>query len=173
MRICRFNDNRLGVTQDDLVYDVTSALDLLPTCRYPLPQNDLLIKALTGLKLPNKAAMATAQTPHVSDVKFLLPVADPGQIIGAPINYEAHIDESKQDAVIAHGWAITSIGDWGPFLNAGSSLVSFGDEIALRFTDRRNDQEVELGVVVGSVCHQVKAADAMQHIAGYTLAMSS
>ena len=171
MRLCRFNDNRLGVVKDDVVYDVSSVLDLLPACRYPLPQKDLLIEALAGLKGPIAAAMATAQTVPLAAVKFLSPVANPGKIIGAPINYAAHIEESRQDAGIAHGRVITSIGDWGLFLKAGSSLIGFRDEIVLRFADRRNDHEVELGVVIGSVCHQVKAADAMQHIAGYTMAL--
>lgn len=171
MKLCRFNDNRLGVVQGNSVYDVSSVLDLLPSCRYPLPQKDLLIEALASLRAPISAAMSTAQTFPIEAVRFLSPVANPGKIIGAPINYEAHIDESKQDAGIAHGRVITSIGDWGLFLKAGSSLIGFGDEIVLRFADRRNDHEVELGVVIGSVCNQVKAADAMAHIAGYTMAL--
>jgi 2-keto-4-pentenoate hydratase/2-oxohepta-3-ene-1,7-dioic acid hydratase in catechol pathway len=171
MRLCRFNDNQLGVVKDALVYDVSGVLDLLPACRYPLPQKDLLIEALASLKAPIDAALKAAKTYAVADVKFLSPVANPGKIIGAPINYEAHVQESKQDAGIAHGRVITSIGDWGLFLKAGSSLIGFGDEIVLRFDDRRNDHEVELGVVIGSVCRQVKAADAMAYIAGYTMAL--
>lgn len=171
MRLCRFNDNQLGVVKDGLVYDVSSVLDLLPACRYPLPQKDLLIDALGRLRAPIDAAVKTAKTYPVQEVKFLSPVANPGKIIGAPINYEAHIDESKQDAGIAHGRVITSIGDWGLFLKAGSSLIGFGEEIVLRFDSRRNDHEVELGVVIGSVCGQIKAQDAMQYIAGYTMAL--
>lgn len=171
MKLCRFNQGQFGVVIGDLVYDVSSVLDSLPVCRYPLPQKDLLIEALSSLKAPIQAALKTARSYARTDVKFLSPVANPGKIIGAPINYEAHIDESKQDAGIAHGRVITSIGDWGLFLKAGSSLIGFDDEIVLRFNDRRNDHEVELGVVIGSVCHQVKAQDAMQHIAGYTMAL--
>lgn len=171
MKLCRFNDNQLGVVKGDVVYDVTSVLDLLPVCRYPLPQKDLLIKALGGLKAPIEAALKTAKTHVVTDVRFLSPVANPGKIIGAPINYEAHVQESKQDAGIAHGRLITSIDDWGLFLKAGSSLIGFGSEIVLRFEGRRNDHELELGVVIGSVCSQIKAQHAMQYIAGYTMAL--
>jgi 2-keto-4-pentenoate hydratase/2-oxohepta-3-ene-1,7-dioic acid hydratase in catechol pathway len=152
------------------VYDVSAVLDLLPSCRYPLPQKDLLIDNLASLREPIAQALETAQSYPVAEVRFLSPVANPGKIMGAPINYEAHIDESKQDAGIAHGRSVTSIGDWGMFLKAGSSLIGCSDEIVLRFADRRNDHEVELGVVIGSQCHQVKAADAMGHIAGYTIA---
>lgn len=171
MKLCRFNDNQLGVVKDGLVYDVSGVLDLLPTCKYPLPQKDLLIEALGSLKAPIEQALKTAKTSPADSVKFLSPVANPGKIIGAPINYAAHIDESKLDAGIAHGRAITSIGDWGLFLKAGTSLIGFGDEIVLRFADRRNDHEVELGVVIGSECRAVAAAAAMQYIAGYTVAL--
>ena len=37
MKICRFDDNRLGLVEGDEVRDVTAALELLPSHRYPLP----------------------------------------------------------------------------------------------------------------------------------------
>ena len=171
MKICRFNGGRLGVVQDDLVHDVTSVLEQLPAQRYPLPQKDLLIEALPGLREAITRAMQGAQRHPVDTVRFESPVANPGKIIGAPINYQDHIAESKADAGIAHGRTITTIGDWGLFLKAGSSLIGCGQAIELRFADRRNDHEVELGVVIGSVCRQVARADAMAHVAGYAVAL--
>ncbi len=171
MKICRFNAGRMGVVRDGWVYDVTSVLDLLPAQRYPLPQKDLLVEALPLLRGPMEQAMQGAQRFAVADVRFESPVANPGKIIGAPINYEAHVEESKQDAGIAHGRAITSIADWGLFLKSGSSLIGCGEDIVLRFEDRRNDHEVELGVVIGSVCRQVPRAQAMAHVAGYAIAL--
>ncbi len=171
MKICRFNGGRLGVVQDGEVFDVTSVLDLLPAQRYPLPQKDLLIEALPQLKVPLRQAMTNAKRYAVADVSFLSPVANPGKIIGAPINYKAHVKESRKDPGIAHGRSVTSIGDWGMFLKAGSSLIGCGQEIELRFADRRNDHEVELGVVIGSVCRNVKRDVAMAHVAGYSIAL--
>jgi 2-keto-4-pentenoate hydratase/2-oxohepta-3-ene-1,7-dioic acid hydratase in catechol pathway len=170
VKLCRFNQGQLGVVDQGRVYDVSAVLDLLPSCRYPLPQKDLLIDNLASLRKPMMHALETAHSYPVADVHFLSPVANPGKIIGAPINYLSHIDESKQDAGVAHGRDVTSIGDWGMFLKASSSLVGCSDEIVLRFADRRNDHEIELGVVIGSACHQIKAADAMACIAGYTIA---
>lgn len=171
MKICRFNGGRLGVVDNSLVYDVTSVLDLLPAQRYPLPQKDLLIEALPRLRPQLLKAMAGAQRHAADTVRFDTPVANPGKIIGAPINYQDHIAESKADAGIAHGRQITSIADWGLFLKAGSALIGCGQEIALRFGGRRNDHEVELGVVIGSICRQVSRADAMAHVAGYAVAL--
>ncbi|MEO6625907.1 MAG: fumarylacetoacetate hydrolase family protein, partial [Burkholderiaceae bacterium] len=120
---------------------------------------------------PLRDAMAGATCHRVADVRFDAPVANPGKIIGAPINYQAHLAESQVNPAIAHGRAVTSIADWGLFLKAGSSLIGCGQDIQLRFADRRNDHEVELGVVIGSTCRQVAKAQAMQHVAGYTVAL--
>jgi 2-keto-4-pentenoate hydratase/2-oxohepta-3-ene-1,7-dioic acid hydratase in catechol pathway len=171
MKICRFNGGRLGVVHDGEVHDVSSVLELLPAQRYPLPQKDLLIEALPALREPMRQAMQGAQRHALASVVFDSPVANPGKIIGAPINYQEHINESKADAGIGHGRKITTIGDWGLFLKAGTSLIGCGQEIVLRFDDRRNDHEVELGVVIGSECRQVARADAMAHIAGYAVAL--
>ena len=171
MKICRFNGGLLGVVQDGTVYDVSRVLDLLPPQRYPLPQKDLLVEALPSLMQPLRQAMETARRHAVAGVRFASPVANPGKVIGAPINYKAHVEESQKDQGIAHGRAVTSIGDWGMFLKAGSSLIGCGQDIELRFADRRNDHEVELGVVIGSVCRNVKRQDAMAHIAGYAIAL--
>ena len=171
MKICRFNGGLLGLVVGDEVVDVSPALEQIPAQRYPLPSHDLLVAALPTLRGALQEQATRGARHPVSGVKFDSPVANPGKIIGAPINYHAHAQESKADAGIAHGRSITSIGDWGMFLKAGTSLIGCGDDIVLRFADRRNDHEVELGVVIGRECSQIKASDAMTCIAGYTIAL--
>lgn len=171
MRICRFNGGRLGVVQGEKVIDVTPVLGLIPAQNYPLPQKDLLIEALPHLRSAIEAEAKKGASHSVTSVKFDSPVANPGKIIGAPINYKAHVEESKADANIGHGRNITSIGDWGMFLKAGTSLIGCSDDIVLRFPERRNDHEVELGIVIGKQGNQIKAADAMDYIAGYCVTL--
>jgi 2-keto-4-pentenoate hydratase/2-oxohepta-3-ene-1,7-dioic acid hydratase in catechol pathway len=171
MRICRFNGGRLGLVRGNQVIDVTPVLGLIPAQHYPLPQKDLLIEALPELRSAIEAEAQKGAVHALADVRFEPPVANPGKIIGAPINYKAHVDESKADAGIGHGRNITSIGDWGMFLKAGSSLIGCSDEIVLRFPERRNDHEVELGVVIGRQGSRIAAADAMDYVAGYTVAL--
>ena len=43
MKICRFNDNRLGLVADDGVRDVSGALAKLPSASYPFPRHDSLL----------------------------------------------------------------------------------------------------------------------------------
>ena len=171
MRICRFNGGRLGLVRGDKVIDVTPVLDLIPAQRYPLPQKDLLIEALPQLRAAIEAQAKQGVRHPIASVKFQSPVANPGKIIGAPINYKAHIEESKADAGIGHGRNITTIGDWGMFLKAGTSLIGCDEDIVLRFAERRNDHEVELGVVIGRQGNRIAAADAMRYVAGYTVAL--
>jgi len=171
MMICRFNGGNLGLVKGDQVIDVTPVLGLLPAQHYPLPQKDLLIEALPKLRGAIEAEAKKGTSHALSSVRFEPPVANPGKIIGAPINYKAHVEESKADANIGHGRNITSIGDWGMFLKAGTSLIGCSDDIVLRFPERRNDHEIELGVIIGKQGNQIKAADAMGYIAGYTVAL--
>src|SRR5574338_1193356 len=43
MRICRFDDDRLGLVDGETIHDVSAALERLPQVRYPFPRHDALI----------------------------------------------------------------------------------------------------------------------------------
>ena len=43
MKVCRFDDGRLGLIQKDEVVDVTGVLDALPARRWPFPIHDEMI----------------------------------------------------------------------------------------------------------------------------------
>jgi 2,4-didehydro-3-deoxy-L-rhamnonate hydrolase len=171
MRLCRYDDNRLGVVRDGQVFDVTAVLDKLPALRWPLPPGDLLIANLAKLR-PEIEKLARGNTSKsIDQVKFLSPVANPTKIVAAPVNYQKHIDEAKVDATINFGQDVKTIDFYGVFLKSSSALVGASEGVALRFTDRRNDHEVELGVVIGKTCDRVSRADAMKYVAGYSIAL--
>src|SRR5262245_28087089 len=166
MKICRFDDNRLGVVRDGMVYDVTPALKKIPASGYPLPRHDPLIAALPKLKL-----VAKGKGKPVSKVKLLSPVANPGKIIAAPVNYTKHLEEALADKGIHHGNLIGEIHKVGCFLKATSAVVGAGEGVDLVHTDRRNDHEVELAVVIGAKAKNVSAAQALAHVAGYCIGL--
>ncbi len=173
MKLCRFNGGRLGVAHPErnVVVDVSAVLDRIAPQRYPLPQQDLLVASLPSLRGHIEDAERHGQSLALDSVVLDSPIANPGKIIGAPVNYADHAAEGQQDKGIAHGRQIPPIGEWGMFLKAGSSLVGFGQEIELRFADRRNDHELELGVIIGSTCRRVRRSEAMKHIAAYCIAL--
>src|SRR2546426_8446075 len=173
MRFCRFGDGRLGLVEDSMIRDVTAALDVLPAYRYPLPPYDVFIANLDRVVERARSIAASSPVLPVAGLKFLSPVANPSKVIGAPVNYQKHLDEVHDDPQLHHGSEAHSapIHKMGLFLKASSSLVGPGEGIALRKLDRRNDHEVELAVVIGKRANNVPAGEAMKYVAGYAIGL--
>ena len=171
MRLCRFNDSRLGVVEGTNVRDVTAALDVLPAYRYPLPEHDVMIANLGEVTARAKAILNNSPSIPLAAVKLLSPIANPGKVIGAPVNYQKHLDEARTDSGIHHNKEVAVIHRAGVFLKATSSLVGPGEGIALRKLDRRTDHEVEVAFVVGKRAHNVSSKDALAYIAGYAICL--
>ncbi len=173
MRLCRFNQNRLGVVEGETVKDVTAALDVLPDVRYPLPPHDLLIANLSQVTARAKGLAPEALAMPLDSVTLLSPIANPGKVVAAPVNYQKHLEEVRGDSQIHHGNVAhtITIQSAGLFLKATSSLIGPGEGIALRKLDRRTDHEVELAVVIGKAARNVPAAEALHYVAGYGIGL--
>jgi 2,4-diketo-3-deoxy-L-fuconate hydrolase len=169
MRLCRFGDNRLGLVRGDEVADVTTALDALPAHRYPLPRHDPLIAHLADLRAGIAAAAERARPIPLATLELLSPIANPGKIVAAPVNYKKHLEEARADAAIHHQKQVEEIQKIGLFLKASSSVVGASEGIAVRHPDRRTDHEIELAVVIGKRADRVDAARAFDHVAGYCI----
>ncbi len=171
MRICRFDDNRLGLVEAGKVFDVSGALDLLPPLRWPLPLGDQMIENLDLIKIRIAALRDGAAVKPLAEARLLSPVANPSKIIGAPINYQKHIAETATDAGLITTRPASHIADWGLFLKANSALAGAGEGINLRFLEARNDHEVELAVVIGRRGSDIPTATALDHVAGYAIGL--
>lgn len=171
MRFCRFDDNRLGVVEGDQIRDVTAALDILPDLRWPLPHGDPFMLHFDKLRPEMERLAAGVPAKPVGEVKLLSPLANPGKIIAAPVNYQLHLDESRTDTGINFGAQIKTIGDYGLFLKASSSLVGAGEGVVADWPDRRIDHEVELALVIGKQGFRISEDDALDHVAGYMIGL--
>ncbi len=173
MRLCRFGEGRLGLVQDATIRDVTAALAVLPAYRYPLPAYDPLIANLDRVKARVCEIAADSPSLPVTSVSLLSPVANPGKIVCAPVNYQKHLDEVRADAQLHHDntGTMAPIHTAGLFLKARSALVGPGEGIALRKVDRRNDHEVELAVVIGRTANNVSRAVGHDYVAGYAIGL--
>ena len=166
MRIARFDNNRVGIVQGGGIHDMTGALEQLPAHRYPYPRRDALI---ANLDIFENAT--TVRVVPLSRVELLSPVANPGKIMAAPVNYKKHLEEALKDKGIHHGKLVDEIHKAGIFLKATSSVVGPGEGVRLVHTDRRNDHEVELAVVIGKEGRKIAAADALDFVAGYCIGL--
>jgi 2,4-didehydro-3-deoxy-L-rhamnonate hydrolase len=171
MRFCRFDDNRLGVVVGEEIRDVTAVLDGLPPLSWPVPPGDHFFNHFEALRPKMEAAAATAPSRPLGAVKLLSPVANPGKIVAAPVNYQLHLDESRADTQINFGGQVKTIDDYGVFLKAPSSLIGAGEEVVVDWPERRTDHEVELALVIGKKGFRISEADALGHVAGYMIGL--
>jgi len=130
MRLCRFNNDRLGLVEGDFVRDVTAAVDVLPQLRWPLPGGDPVVTHLDQIQERVKRIAAEAPKHRFADVRLLSPVANPGKIMAAPANYRLHVEMDTKDPAIDAGVHRAQLIDMeapteklGLFLKANSSLV--------------------------------------------------
>jgi 2-keto-4-pentenoate hydratase/2-oxohepta-3-ene-1,7-dioic acid hydratase in catechol pathway len=171
MKLCRYNDDRVGLVIDGRIHDVTPVLGELPVWRHPLPRHDPLIANLARLRAAMEEEAQRWPPIPVERVVLRSPVANPGKLIAAPVNYRKHLEEVLADRQIHHGNLISEIHRAGLFLKATSALVGAGEGVRLVHTDRRNDHEVEVAVVIGRQGRNIRAADALGHVAGYCIGL--
>ncbi len=171
MKIARYDDDRLGLVVGDEIVDVTSVLAKLPPVRWPVPPGDLLIRHFENLRPAMRDASVGGQRKKIADVHLHSPVANPGKIIAAPVNYLKHQAEAQTDAGISFGSVVKTIDHYGLFIKASSALAGPSDGVVAWLDDRRIDHEVELCVVIGEGGRNISRADAFAHVAGYTIGL--
>jgi len=97
----------------------------------------------------------------VADALFDPVIPNPGRIICVGINFRAHMAEMGREPP-DHPWL---------FVRWADSQVGHGEPIYKPFASEQYDFEGELAVVIGRTARHVKAANALQYVAGYSCFM--
>ena len=170
MKILNFNSGhlhrRMGIWDGDLkqsqVIDVTdlAGADFMSVWNW--------LQQRTSAEA--QAQLSGAARFPLAEVTFNSPVARPGKVLAAPINYKLHIEEMRNNGQ-SYGHIITDIRKAGIFLKASSSVVGASQGVAQRFLDRRTDHEIELCVVMGRSANCVSKEEALSYVAGYCLGL--
>jgi 2-keto-4-pentenoate hydratase/2-oxohepta-3-ene-1,7-dioic acid hydratase in catechol pathway len=171
MRLCRFDENRLGLVLGKEVADVSAALDVLPQVRWPIPYGDLLIANLEKVRQRVETLAPAAPRKRLDQVKLESPVANPSKIIAAPVNYMKHVEEARADAGINFGTDIKTIDHYGLFLKSNTSLIGPGDPVRLPALERRMDHEIELALIIGKEGYRIPETHAFDYVAGYAVSL--
>jgi len=173
LKICRYDDDRLGVVIGDMVHDVTAAQNEIRAATPYTAKVDPVVAALPAWRARLEKMAASAPGKPVSQVKLLSPVARPPKILAAPTNYAKHVQEMQKfrDTVPGLSRFSPDIEKAGIFLKANTSLVGPSEGIPMRFPDRRNDHEVELVLIIGKQGSDIPRAKAYEHIAAYCLGL--
>ncbi|WP_326770659.1 fumarylacetoacetate hydrolase family protein (plasmid) [Streptomyces sp. NBC_01591] len=157
MRLTLFNEGRLGLVDGNDIIDVTEQL----AGTGPYGPEGPLHRHIERLADGRTGPLDLTGAPHtlLAEATLEAPLPRPGKIIGAPVNYLDHKAEMEYT---------TSVADLGVFLKANSSVIGPGQDILLPYTDKRTDQEGELGVIIGRTASHVSRDDALDHVFGYT-----
>jgi 2,4-didehydro-3-deoxy-L-rhamnonate hydrolase len=175
MKLCRYDDDRLGVVRGELVHDVTQAQTEIRNAAPYAMKGDAVIAALPRwCERLERLADKTPGKP-LAQLRLLAPVARPTKLSCAPTNYQAHISEMAAAAAQPGSQVVTTqsskILEAGMFLKANSALVGPAEGIAIRFSDRRNDHEAELVMVIGKPGSDIPRERALDHVAAYCLGL--
>jgi 2,4-diketo-3-deoxy-L-fuconate hydrolase len=175
MKLCRYDDDKLGIVRGELVHDVTAAQSEIRNAAPYAMKGDAVIAALPHWRERLERLADKMPGKPLAQVKLLAPVARPTKLSCAPTNYQAHIAEMSAAAAQPGSQVVTpqsaKIGEAGMFLKANSALVGPAEGIAIRFSDRRNDHEAELVMVIGKPGSDIPRSRALDHVAGYCLGL--
>jgi 2-keto-4-pentenoate hydratase/2-oxohepta-3-ene-1,7-dioic acid hydratase in catechol pathway len=171
MKICRYDDDRLGVVRGELIHEVTQAQTQIRAAAPYAMTGDAVIAALPAWRARLEEMAAKAPGKPISVAKLLSPVARPSKLVAAPTNYKAHIDEMAARATAQNIKPSPAIGTAGLFLKANSSLVGPSEGVAIRFPERRNEHEVELAIIFGREGSDIPRDKALDYVAGYCIGL--
>src|ERR1700726_984181 len=171
MKLCRYDDDRLGVVRGELIHDVTQAQTQIRAAAPYAMKGDAVIAALPAWRARLEEMAAKAPGTPISAVKLLAPVARPTKLVAAPTNYPAHIEEMAARAANQNIKPSSAIGTAGLFLKANSSLVGPSEGVAIRFPERRNEHEVELAIIFGKQGSDIPREKALDYVAGYCIGL--
>jgi len=84
-------------------------------------------------------------------------VGSVGKFLCIGLNYADHARETGQEPPV----------EPVVFMKATSAICGPNDDVIIPRDSHKTDWEVELGVVIGTICRHVSPADAVDHVAGY------
>ena len=155
MKLCYFNDWRLGVIKGDNVVDVTDTAKDVPH----RDTRDLIVGVIAewdSYKGKLEKAAADGKGVPLAGVRLRPPVPRPGNIDCMAVNY-------MEDGTLAEKPAINC------FHKAATAVIGDGDTMVLPDVPASIfEGEAELALVIGKRASNVKAADYKQYIFGYT-----
>jgi 2-keto-4-pentenoate hydratase/2-oxohepta-3-ene-1,7-dioic acid hydratase in catechol pathway len=117
------------------------------------------LRELIAEGLISELGSAAAGAPVVEGFELLPPIPDPEKIVCIGLNYRTHAAEAGLDPP-------DSPTIFGKYRNA---LAAPGARVTLPRSSAKVDYEAEVAFVVGRRAKEVELADALDHIAGYTL----
>lgn len=114
--------------------------------------------------LARARAASSGPSMPLSSVRLCAPLRRPPKLLALAGNYQEHVRESKV-ADVQKTNAVPLL-----FLKPSTAIIAAGEPVYAPEISNAVDYELELGVVIGTRCKQLNAADALSAVAGYLVA---
>lgn len=118
--------------------------------------------------LLERLAADPAPSARVEDGPRLAPILYPGKVLCAGANYYRHLEEMKVPDLRKEAQRLFFF-----FKPARNAVVGEGATVHLPLDTQAMDWEIELAVVIGKPARAVSAETAMDHVAGYMVAIDA
>ena len=118
-------------------------------------------------KLAELAQSTQIKTP-TDDVKLLAPIPRPPKVLALAGNYSEHIAEVGRTLGLSDSPRKTTVPR--PFLMPPTVVIGHDEEIPWPAYSEKIDYEIELAVVIGKKARCVTPDEALEYVAGYTIA---
>jgi 2,4-diketo-3-deoxy-L-fuconate hydrolase len=150
---------RLGAERDGRLIDIGGLL-----AREGLPDS-LIGLVQHGPEMLQQAAEVVergglAETFGLDEVGLLPPIARPGKVLCAGINYRSHLDENPAARMPDQPFFFSKL---------PSVIIGHGNPIIHNPRTRQLDWEVELAAVIGRTARRLQRESAVEYLAGYTV----
>jgi 2-keto-4-pentenoate hydratase/2-oxohepta-3-ene-1,7-dioic acid hydratase in catechol pathway len=139
------------VDGDEIVIPDKAFLHAKPSLKNAIASNSLGMVAEVG-----ESARVS-----IAEAVFDPVIPDPGRIICVGINFKAHMKEMGREPPV-YPWL---------FVRWADSQVGHGQPIIAPAASEKYDYEGELAFIIGKTARHVKAADALNYVAGYSCFM--
>ena len=166
---CRNETVSWGVLTEAGIVDIPSAWQ---GSNPPRTVIEVLERGDSCLDEIRKTAQSASAAIPADSVRLLAPIPRPNKILALAGNYSAHIKEAS----VHHGYKL-GLSDSPrrtttprPFLMPPTVVAGPGETIPWPEYSEQIDYELELAVVIGKKGKYIDAADALDYVAGYTIA---
>jgi len=158
MKIVRFNQGRIGISDGQKIVDVSRQFGAGPQEWPPVGMNRL-IRSFDQHRAEFIRLLQTEAGVPLASVHLETPVPWPNKLMAYPVNYHDHAKE-----MASKGLANVQ----GYFLKSNSSLSGPQDPVELpALNGREIHHECEIALVIGKQGRQIAPEQALEHIFGY------
>lgn len=145
----------IGKVVDDQIIDLPASDPALPRTML-----EFLAMGPQAMERARRIELAHAVTLPFSTAMLMAPIANPSKFLAIGMNYQKHVEEAR-----AGGINVPDVQVW--FNKQVSCINGPFSAVKMPKVSHMLDYEVELAVVIGRRCREVKAKDARSVIAGY------